>query len=162
MSQSSWWRGKRGEWYVVIQTALFVLIIFGPRTFPALPPWPVALRWPALLLGAALILTGATLGVAGAFNLGRNLTPLPHPKDEATLVQTGAYRVVRHPIYGGIILMGYGWSLLAQSWAILAYATLIFIFLDLKSRREERWLREKFPGYLGYSKRVRKLIPFLY
>jgi protein-S-isoprenylcysteine O-methyltransferase Ste14 len=58
--------------------------------------------------------------------------------------------------------MGYGWSLLVQGWLTLAYVTLMFDFLDLKSRREERWLVEKFPAYVQYRKRVRKLIPFIY
>ena len=77
-------------------------------------------------------------------------------------METGAYRLVRHPIYGGIILMAYGWGLVAQGFFTLAYASLVFLFLDLKSRREEGWLEEKFPGYAGYQKRVRKLIPFIY
>jgi protein-S-isoprenylcysteine O-methyltransferase Ste14 len=139
-----------------------VLVIFGPRSFPGLAAWPPAFRWPALAAGAALILAGALLAFFGVFSLGRNLTPLPHPKDDAKLVDTGAYRLVRHPIYGGIILMAYGWGLSVQSWLTLAYATVIFVFLDVKSRREERWLKEKFPNYVEYSKRVRKLIPFIY
>jgi protein-S-isoprenylcysteine O-methyltransferase Ste14 len=160
--RTAWWRGKRGEWYVVIQALLFVLLVLGPRTAQGLPAWPPAARLPAYLIGGALFSAGALLAGAGAINLGRNLTPLPHPKDDARLVETGAYRLVRHPIYGGIILMAYGWGLFAQSWLTLAYATLVLLFLDLKSRREERWLREKYPGYEQYRKRVRKLIPFLY
>ena len=147
---------------MAIQAVLLLLLVFGPRSLPGLPAWPDAFRRPALPAGAALILAGALLAFFGFYSLGSNLTPLPHPKDDAKLVDTGAYRLVRHPIYGGIILLAYGWSLIVQSWLTLAYATLIFVFLDLKSRREERWLKEKFPGYAEYSKRVRKLIPFLY
>lgn len=160
--RTRWWRGNRGEWYVVIQAALFVLVILGPRTFPGLPAWPPGAQLPALLFGGALLLAGALLALWGAASLGRNLTPLPHPKDDARLVETGAYRLVRHPIYGGIILMAYGWGLLAQGFLTLAYATLVLIFLDLKSRREERWLVERFPGYDDYRKSVRKLIPYIY
>ncbi|HEY5514016.1 MAG TPA: isoprenylcysteine carboxylmethyltransferase family protein [Geomonas sp.] len=160
--RTTWWRGKRGEWYVAFQAVLFVLVVFGPQTLKGIPAWPHAARLPAFLLGGVLLLAGFLLACAGAACLGRNLTPLPHPKDDALLVETGAYRLVRHPIYGGIILMAYGWSLLAQSWLTLAYATVVLAFLDIKSRREERWLKEKFPGYDAYRKRVRKLIPFLY
>jgi protein-S-isoprenylcysteine O-methyltransferase Ste14 len=41
-------------------------------------------------------------------------------------------------------------------------AAVLFIFFDLKSRREERWLMEAYPGYAKYRQRVRKLIPFVY
>jgi protein-S-isoprenylcysteine O-methyltransferase Ste14 len=157
-----WWRGKRGEWYVVIQAVLLLLVIFGPRAYAGFPAWPAILRWPALAVGAAIFVAGALLAISGAFSLGRNLTPLPHPKEDAELVQTGAYRLARHPIYGGIILTAYGWGLLATSLLTLGYATLLFIFFDLKSRREERWLNLKFPGYRAYSKQVRRLIPYIY
>ena len=160
--KDSWWKGKRGEWYVLVQAGLFALVIFGPRSIAGLPGWSHAWKWPGLLSGIALMLSGGLLASLAVFSLGRNLTPLPHPKDDAELVEAGPYRLVRHPIYGGIVLLAYGWALLAQSWLTLAYATLLFVFLDLKSRREERWLRQKFPDYLRYSKRVRKLIPFLY
>ncbi|RPI93163.1 MAG: isoprenylcysteine carboxylmethyltransferase family protein, partial [Chloroflexi bacterium] len=44
----------------------------------------------------------------------------------------------------------------------LIYAGLLFVFFDIKTRREERWLARKFPEYAGYQQRVRKLIPFIY
>jgi protein-S-isoprenylcysteine O-methyltransferase Ste14 len=160
--RASWWQGKRGEWYVVIQAGLFLLLIFGPRTLPAVPTWPEHLRPTSYILAALLLLAGGTLAVAGVLALGRNLTPLPLPKRDARLVESGPYRLVRHPIYGGIVLMAYGWSLLAGSWLTLGYATLLFLFFDIKSRREERWLRAKYPGYSEYSNKVRKLIPFIY
>jgi len=118
--------------------------------------------WRNLAVSIPALLAGALLAGAGTLSLGRNLTPLPHPKEGARLVETGAYRLVRHPIYGGIVLLAYGWGLCARSWLPLGYATLVFIFLDLKSRREERWLIEKYSGYAGYRKRTRKLIPFIY
>ena len=43
-----------------------------------------------------------------------------------------------------------------------ARAMLLLLFFDLKSRREEQWLRERYPGYDSYQRRVRKLIPWLY
>jgi protein-S-isoprenylcysteine O-methyltransferase Ste14 len=95
-------------------------------------------------------------------SLGHNLTPLPRPKDDATLVVTGAYRLVRHPIYSGLTAMAFGWGMWVHGWLTLGYALLLFAFFDLKSRREERWLMEKFPDYAAYQRRVRKLIPFVY
>ena len=94
--------------------------------------------------------------------MGKNLTPLPRPKENATLVVSGAYRLVRHPIYSGITFMAFGWGLWLHSWLTIGYALLLFAFFDIKSRREERWLEEKFPEYAVYRKRVRKLVPFVY
>jgi protein-S-isoprenylcysteine O-methyltransferase Ste14 len=157
-----WWRGERGEWYVVIQFFLILLVIFGPRSFNSMPCWFSSPGRSASYAGAALLLSGFILALAGTINLGRNLTPLPSPKRDAILVQSGAYRLVRHPIYSGILLMAFGWSFAIHSIPTLFYAALLFGFFDLKSRREEIWLVQKFPEYTDYQRRVRKLIPLVY
>ena len=162
MSHKPWWKGPRGEWYLVVQAGLFLLLAFGPRTWRGLPAWGPPYTWLGSLGGAVLFLAGSLLAATGAVNLGRNLTPLPRPKEKATLIVTGAYRLVRHPIYSGVTFMALGWGLWLHSWLTIGYALLLFAFFDVKSRREERWLAEKFPGYAAYQKRVRKLIPFVY
>lgn len=162
MSYPLWWRGKRGEWYLVVQAALFALLLFGPRTLPGVTtptaPWP----WFVLLAGAILFLVGIVLSVCGTLSLGKNLSPLPCPKEQGHLVVSGVYRIVRHPIYSGIIFMAFGWGMWLESWVVVGYALLILIFFDIKSRREEFWLAEKFPEYAAYRRRVRKLIPFVW
>jgi protein-S-isoprenylcysteine O-methyltransferase Ste14 len=157
-----WWTGKRGEWYVVGQVALMALVFFGPRTWGGWPERPAPLATLRLIVGAALALLGAALFLAGILRLGRNLTPLPHPREHSTLIQSGPYQLVRHPMYGGGLGIALGWALLVGSWCTLAYVVLLFVFLDIKSRREERWLVERFPGYADYQRRVRKLVPFIY
>lgn len=114
------------------------------------------------LAGGVLFIAGSLIAATGAIDLGRNLTPLPRSKEGAKLIVSGAYRLVRHPIYSGITFMAIGWGLWLHSWLTIGYALLLFAFLDIKSRHEERWLVEKFPEYAAYRKRVRKLIPFVY
>ncbi len=162
MTQSPWWRGKRGEWYLPLQAVLFILVAVGPRTWTWLPAWSASWSRTGSVCGGLLFLTGALLAGAGAVSLGHNLTPLPRPKEDTTLVVTGAYRIVRHPIYSGLSALAFGWGMWVHGWLTLGYALLLFVFFDLKSCREERWLREKFPEYAAYQQRVRKLIPYVY
>lgn len=157
-----WWKGARGEWLVAIQVGLIVLVFFGPRTAAGLPSWPLPFPAACRFLGGLLMAGGIALLAAGLASLGRGLTPLPYPKKGAGLIQRGPYALVRHPMYSGGILMALGWAIFVQGWLTLGYAALLFVFLDLKSRLEERWLAERFPAYGAYRKRVRKLIPFLY
>ena len=82
--------------------------------------------------------------------------------DDATLIESGLYGWVRHPIYCGLILAAFGWGLLVQGWLTLLWAAVLLIFFDIKSRREEAWLLARFPAYADYRRRVRKLIPFIY
>lgn len=162
MSDKPLWKGSRGEWYLVVQACLFILVIFGPRTFNVMTAWNPACALIGTLGGGILFVAGAVLAATATFYLGRNLTPLPVPKENAPLIVSGAYRLVRHPIYSGLTFMAFGWGMWLNSWVTLGYALLLFIFFDIKSRYEERLLVEKFPEYTVYRKRTRKLIPFLY
>ncbi len=157
-----WWKNTRGEWFVVFQTFLFALIAFGPGWIDARPDLPDGWRAAALVAGLALDAIGLLLALAGLWWLGDNLSALPHPKDDATLVESGPYRVVRHPIYSGLIVGAFGWALMNTSLLTLVYAAILLAFFDVKSRREERWLARKFPDYAAYQARVAKLIPLIY
>ena len=156
----SW--GQRGEWYVVTQFLLFALIFFVPLLVPNLVEWPNPWDVIGIGLGVVLGLIGSFMALAGVLSLGQNLTAVPYPKDDAVLVESGAFRFVRHPIYCGIIFGALGWGFLNNSLLTLLFALLLFIFFDVKSRREEQWLRGKYTGYTAYQSRVRKLIPLIY
>ncbi len=138
------------------------LVFFGPRSMGGRP----ALAFPAAgvcrIAGVILMILGGALLFAGILRLGKGLTPLPYPRDGSALIETGPYALVRHPMYGGGLVLALGWALCVHSWLTVGYVLILFVFLDLKSRREEKWLMEKFPAYAAYRKRVRKLIPFLY
>jgi protein-S-isoprenylcysteine O-methyltransferase Ste14 len=162
MTRPPWWKGNRGEWYVVAQFAVFFLIAFGPRGRPGLPEWGYPCARIAAIAGGCLFILGGLLAAAGFLSLGANLSLLPRPPERGKLVAKGAYRLVRHPIYSGLFFAALGWGVWLRSWPTIGYALILFVVHDLKARREERWLREKFPGYEGYQKRVRRLIPFVY
>jgi len=155
-----WWKGPRGEWYVVAQVILFVLILWGPRDVSGLN-WPIS-STVSSSAGIALMALGLVLSIAASLHLGSNLTPLPHPKDDASFVASGPYRVVRHPMYGGVILLALGWAFHVEGLLTLIYALLTVLFFDIKTRREEAWLMRRFPEYEAYRRRVRRLIPFIY
>lgn len=161
-NHKAWWRGARGEWLVVVQVVLIGLLFLGPRTIFGRPSWPFPFPQASSIVGVVLMLLGVVLLVAGLVYLGKGLTPLPYPKEEGELIQTGPYALVRHPMYSGGLILGVGWALYVQGWLTLGYVAVMFVFLDMKSRREERWLAERFPMYAAYQRRVRKLIPFVY
>jgi protein-S-isoprenylcysteine O-methyltransferase Ste14 len=162
MSQTPWWKGTHGEWYVIAQVALVALVFFGPRNITVRSSWTALFTWLGSIGGAVILSTGILLLMVAIFRMGSSLTPVPYPKDEGTLIETGPYRLVRHPMYCGGILIAFGWAFLVHGWLTLGYAIIMLVFFDIKSRREEQWLKAKFSDYGEYQKRVRKLIPFVY
>ena len=151
--------GGRGEGWVAAQWALIGATLLAPRVGP---PWSPALARCGRLLGPALLATGGALIARGIVDLGPNLTPLPKPKDDATLVRNGLYRYLRHPIYSGFIALGFGWATLTANSSRLLLAAALAAFFDAKARREEAWLLEKFPEYARYRAEVKKLLPGVY
>jgi protein-S-isoprenylcysteine O-methyltransferase Ste14 len=157
MSASDWLRNTRGEWFVIAQTTLMLAVLVAPKLEGRNVFW-------SGITGAAggLLFVGLGFVVLGSIALGGNLSPFPKPKEKGTLVESGIFSVVRHPIYSGFSLAAFGWSVLWNSIAALIAALLLLAFFDIKARREERWLEEKFTGYAAYKSRVKKLIPFVY
>ncbi|MBN8516456.1 MAG: isoprenylcysteine carboxylmethyltransferase family protein [Candidatus Accumulibacter sp.] len=153
--------GSRGEWYVVAQMMLFALLVLGPSTWPG-GGWTAPYTWLGRVFGGVLLALGIAISLLACLHLGKNLTALPQPRKDAVLVVAGIYRFVRHPIYSGVLLAAFGWALWVNGWLTLGYASLLLIFLDIKSRREEIWLEQKFPEYREYRQRVRKLLPYVY
>ncbi len=152
----------RGGLYVFVQALLLALLFFGPSSLSGEKLWTGRISNWLAWLGWILFLGGSIFSVVAAFQLGSNLTPLPGPKPGAKFVRKGLYRFVRHPIYFGVILLSFAWFLITQGELTLAYACLIFLFFEIKSRKEEQWLVTTFPEYTHYQKQVRKLLPLIY
>ena len=151
--------GPRGEGWFAAQIVLFAVVAAAGVEGPA---WGGAARAIGVAVSALLICGGGLLAVRGVLDLRENLTPFPKPMEGARLVESGAYRLVRHPIYGGLILGAAGWGLVSSSPLALLATAVLAVFFDLKSRREEIWLADQYPGYSAYRSRTRRLIPWLY
>lgn len=151
--------GPRGEGWVALQG---VAIMAAGLAGLAGPAWSGSARLATSAVGIAGIGAGVALAAAAARVLGAALTPLPKPNAEARLVRTGPFRLVRHPIYGAVVIVAFGWGLVTASPAALLVALGILGFFDLKSRREEAWLVERFPEYPAYRAATHRLLPWVY
>jgi protein-S-isoprenylcysteine O-methyltransferase Ste14 len=157
------WKGQRGEYWVLAQMLLLLGFAVVPRYVPevwAQLPQPLELGGRGV--AGAIALLALTLLGKGIIDLGQNLTPLPYPRDDGQLVQTGVYGLVRHSLYSGLILATLALSLWWQSLTHLVISGALFLVLNAKASQEEIWLAERYPEYPDYQQRVKKLIPWLY
>jgi protein-S-isoprenylcysteine O-methyltransferase Ste14 len=153
---------QRGLLWVVAQFVLLALLLLVPPELPGLPAWPAELRALTFPLGLLLGAIGGSIGLLGLLHLGANLTPFPHPKQDGTLITGGVYALVRHPIYSGILIAAFGWALVRAGTPPLFGAVLLALFFDRKAAHEETRLNARFPEYAAYSRRTRRLLPWIY
>ena len=150
---------ERGGWWVLAQVPVLLLAVVLPRWTASVPFDVHALP---TLAGAMLTILGIVLTLLGLFSLGDTLTPFPRPLERGVLHRQGAYGYMRHPIYSGLIVASLGWALCWISLPGLASAALTLAFFDRKAAREERWLRQQYPDYDAYARRVKKFFPGIY
>lgn len=80
-----------------------------------------------------------------------------------TVVSTGPYAIVRHPMYAGAILVFIGAPLALGSWWGLLVTPILIGALVWRLLDEERYLREHLPGYAGYARTIRyRLLPHIW
>jgi protein-S-isoprenylcysteine O-methyltransferase Ste14 len=151
--------GPRGEGWFAIQVVLGLAVFVSGRAGPALDG---PARTLSAVVGLHLIAAGVLLGWPAVFRQRGQFTAMPRPVSGARLVTEGPYRQVRHPMYGGLVLAAIGWAALSASPPTCVLALATFVFFDLKSRREEVWLAERFPEYDRYRKHTRRFIPSVY
>jgi protein-S-isoprenylcysteine O-methyltransferase Ste14 len=143
--------GPRGEGWTFTQVALMFAVIVAGVAGPA---WPGDASWFRRGLGLLIAIGGQVLFISGLAAIRQSLTPFPRPLEHAHLLEGGAYRLVRHPIYGGLILIALGWALISSP-LVLVFTVALVLVLEAKSRLEESMLRERFPEYDAYRRRVR-------
>jgi protein-S-isoprenylcysteine O-methyltransferase Ste14 len=121
-------------------------------------PWSEMLFW----IGVAITVAGIGFAVWARLYLGSNWSGVVTLKDDHTLIRSGPYALVRHPIYTGILLALLGSGLTRGEWRDLVGLLLVAGAFRRKLAIEERWLAEQFPAdYAGYRRDVPALIPRL-
>lgn len=146
---------------------LMLAFTFGWLIFMSLDAerfhWSQAAVW-VQVVGVVVLLCSFYL-LFLTFRENSYLSPVVRIQEERghTVVSTGPYRTVRHPMYAAILVFMVGTSLSLGSY----YGVLIgLIFMAVLARRavlEERTLRKELRGYTDYTKKVRyRLIPYVW
>jgi protein-S-isoprenylcysteine O-methyltransferase Ste14 len=112
-------------------------------------------------VGTIVFLSGLGLAVWARLHLGRNWGMPMTERAEPELVTSGPYRLVRHPIYTGILVGVLGTALAINLFYLIPLAVLTAYFV-VSATVEERMLTATFPDtYPSYKAHTKKLIPFL-
>ena len=120
--------------------------------FAVLYVWLARPTWRFLALGLVLILPGLVVRALASGHVRKN----------EALATSGPYAYTRNPLYLGSLLIGVGFAVAARSWWVGALLILMFFAIYIPViRDEERFLRQKFPEFEEYARRVPRMLPRL-
>lgn len=111
---------------------------------------------------SGLALLVVAVGLLDHIRVNRAIVSVsPEPNASRQLVVIGLYRWIRHPLYLGGILVGWGAALAHGHWAGYILAVLMTLFFTYKSMFEERWLMRVYADYAAYRQRTGRFLPLL-
>jgi protein-S-isoprenylcysteine O-methyltransferase Ste14 len=153
---------RANRWVLVVFALIGLLSAYLPAYTDRKGFWTLdedIVRW----LGVVLFAAGGALRIWPVFVLGYRFSGLVAIQPGHRLVTTGAYGLIRHPSYLGLLISSLGWALAFRSGVGVLLTVLLIPPLLARIRAEERLLRRHFDGeYDAYRSRTWRLIPGLY
>ena len=157
---------KENRWqrlrYSILLVVGYLLLANGnrlghPLAFRVIP------RSNVIALGSALLcIAGLLFCLWARATLGRNWSGTITLKEGHELIVRGPYRIVRHPIYTGLLAMFIATVAATGHVAAILGAVLAFISIWIKLNQEEALMLQQFPGdYAAYRQKTKRLIPFV-
>jgi len=137
---------SRIEWSKIARR-IRVPLGFG---FAVLYFWLARPTWRFIALGAILIAPGLAIRALASGHVRKN----------EALATSGPYAYARNPLYLGSLLMGVGFAVAARSWWVgIALVVMFFAIYLPVIGDEEKFLRQKFPEFEEYARRVPRIFP---
>jgi len=144
----------------VIKGMVLVFLIIQTLFLDLLPisDQPTTLR----IIGTIIYFVGLTMAVIGRLQLGKSWVDLEDYQvlPQQSVVTSGIYRYIRHPIYTGDILLLVGLELALNSWLVLGVFIPLLVVIK-QALAEETLLAQVFPAYSAYCKQTKRFIPFI-
>ena len=152
--------GREATWFFLARV-FWVYVIIGAISLYVL--FPHTLHWGSLALPPVLRLGGIAIGIASdaliawiLLSLGKNISATLKTRDTSSLVTTGPYRYVRHPLYSAGIPLFFSLALIASNWflGLLGIGFQLFI-MWARTPVEDNMLLERFgEEYRQYMQQV--------
>src|SRR5579864_3905598 len=149
----------RDAFYNRVPVVIGAAMLAAPRWSPAALTQRFLTGPEPPALGTLLVFVGLAFALWARWHLGRNWSSAVVVKEGHTLIRSGPYRLVRHPIYSGMLLALFGTALaIGEPRGFIGAGLVLFGFV-LKLRAEEERMRETFPEYDDYARHTARLIP---
>jgi len=155
-------RGDKGSiWFlfILISIGYFLSFRFGMTKIGRIYHWDFFFT-----VGAILIIIGLIIRIYAINTLKQHFTYRVTKIENHELIETGLYKMIRHPGYLGQLFIFIGTAVSFSNWlSILSMVVAIFLGYSYRIKIEEKFMVEQMgQNYLDYQNRTKKLIPFVY
>jgi len=158
-------RGRRGDRWSgpAIVIGVYLSVALGLGVARREPTFAIlAGRSYVFAIGLIVALTGIVLRIYSVLTLGQFFTTRVQTTSEQTVVESGPYRLIRHPSYTGALLTILGVLMCSTNWISIACFVLAIPGFAYRIRVEERALMAGLgPPYADYMRRTKRLVPFV-
>ncbi|QMU62287.1 MAG: isoprenylcysteine carboxylmethyltransferase family protein [Gammaproteobacteria bacterium] len=139
------------------------LLVIIQMTGIAFCCYPVGLLNAGKIYWLIFCVFGAILGIHTlCYNKIGNFSVYPEIKHQATLITTGPYRYIRHPMYTSLIAMMLGITLYNFHWVNAVGLVMVMSSVIKKANKEEKLLLMRFVEYLNYQRKSYRFLPYIY
>ena len=147
---------SKGEWYLISQILIILLHLIPPYPKVENIAFPINILF--AIIGLLISIQGLIIVIKAFIDLGDNLSPLPYPMNESSLIKNNSYKNNRHPLYKGILFISLGICIYSLSLIHLFLLISLGYILRTKALKEEERLKIKFPEYKKYIEEVPAII----
>lgn len=147
-------------WEAILALALLNVEVWFDDPFS----WHQLISWPLLVISAFLVIHGLQLlKEIGQPSSERDDAPMLELEKTTTLVTTGAYRYIRHPLYSSLLFLAWGIFFKDPSWVGggLTLAATVLLAATAKVEEAEN-IRFFGPAYQEYMQRTKMFVPFVW
>jgi len=157
-------RREKEETPRLIQNIFSVILFIGLL----IPGFDFRFNWSdvpmtVVIVSDLLVLSGYLI-IGRVMEENRYASSIIEIKNEQKIIVTGPYKIVRHPMYtGGMLLMLFTPLALGSYWAMIPFFISTFVAIVIRIIDEEKLLIANLPGYEDYCKKTKyRLIPFIW
>lgn len=114
------------------------------------------------VIGLSISFLGLIIACWSRYILGKNWSLSVQKKEKHELIKVGTYKIVRHPIYTGILFIFIGNAIIVGDYRGIIAIIIVFVSFWIKLKKEEKWLTEIFGNeYQDYKKQTKAIVPFV-